>query len=75
MCRIFAGTAQEWGGIIKNGAKLLYAFCEATVPKITVITRKAYAGVRCDELQTYPGRHEFWMAHCRNCGDGTEGRG
>jgi len=38
------GTAQEWNGIIKNGAKLLYAFCEATVPKITVITRKAYGG-------------------------------
>ncbi len=38
------GTAQEWAGIIKNGAKLLYAFCEATVPKITVITRKAYGG-------------------------------
>ena len=38
------GTAQEWGGIIKNGAKLLFAFCEATVPKITVITRKAYGG-------------------------------
>lgn len=38
------GTAQEWGGIIKNGAKLLYAFAEATVPKMTVITRKAYGG-------------------------------
>lgn len=38
------GTDQEWGGIIRNGAKLLYAFCEATVPKITVITRKAYGG-------------------------------
>ena len=38
------GTAQEWGGIIANGAKLLYAFCEATVPKLTVITRKAYGG-------------------------------
>ncbi len=38
------GTAQEWGGIIVNGAKLLYAFCEATVPKLTVITRKAYGG-------------------------------
>lgn len=38
------GTAQEWGGIIKHGAKLLYAYCEATVPKITVITRKAYGG-------------------------------
>jgi propionyl-CoA carboxylase beta chain len=38
------GTDQEWRGIISNGAKLLYAFCEATVPKITVITRKAYGG-------------------------------
>lgn len=38
------GTDQEWRGIIKHGAKLLYAYCEATVPKITVITRKAYGG-------------------------------
>ena len=38
------GTQQEWNGIISNGAKLLYAFCEATVPRITVITRKAYGG-------------------------------
>jgi propionyl-CoA carboxylase beta chain len=38
------GTDQEWNGIITNGAKLLYAFCEATVPKVTVITRKAYGG-------------------------------
>lgn len=38
------GTDQEWGGIIKHGAKLLYAFCEATVPKLTVITRKSYGG-------------------------------
>ena len=38
------GTAQEYGGIIKHGAKLLYAFAEATVPKITIITRKAYGG-------------------------------
>jgi propionyl-CoA carboxylase beta chain len=38
------GTDQEWNGIIKEGAKLLYAFCEATVPRITVITRKAYGG-------------------------------
>lgn len=38
------GTVQEWNGIIRNGAKLLYAFCEATVPKITVILRKAYGG-------------------------------
>ncbi len=41
------GTAQEWGGVIKNGAKLLYAYCEATVPRITVITRKAYGGAYC----------------------------
>src|SRR5262249_9724717 len=38
------GTAQEYGGIIKHGAKLLYAFVEATVPKVTLITRKAYGG-------------------------------
>jgi propionyl-CoA carboxylase beta chain len=41
------GTAQEFGGIIKHGAKLLYAFAEATVPKVTVITRKAYGGAYC----------------------------
>jgi acetyl-CoA carboxylase carboxyltransferase component len=38
------GTTQEYGGIIRSGAKLLYAYCEATVPKVTVITRKAYGG-------------------------------
>ncbi len=38
------GTDQEWNAIISNGAKLLYAFCEATVPRVTVITRKAYGG-------------------------------
>jgi propionyl-CoA carboxylase beta chain len=41
------GTAQEWGGIISHGAKLLYAYGEATVPKVTVITRKAYGGAYC----------------------------
>ncbi len=41
------GTVQEYGGIIKQGAKLLFAFAEATVPKITVITRKAYGGAYC----------------------------
>lgn len=41
------GLDQEHGGIIRHGAKLLYAFCEATVPKITVITRKAYGGAYC----------------------------
>ncbi len=57
------GTAQEFGGIIKHGAKLLYAFVEATVPKVTVITRKAYGGaydvmaskhVRADINFAYP---------------------
>ncbi len=38
------GTSQEWGGIIRHGAKLLYAYCEATVPKLTVVVRKAYGG-------------------------------
>jgi acetyl-CoA carboxylase carboxyltransferase component len=41
------GTRQEHGGIIRSGAKLLYAYCEATVPKITVITRKSYGGAYC----------------------------
>ena len=57
------GTHQEWGGIIKNGAKLLYAFAEATVPKVTLITRKAYGGaydvmaskhIRADINYAYP---------------------
>jgi propionyl-CoA carboxylase beta chain len=38
------GTNQEWGGIVKHGAKLLYAYAEATVPKVTVVTRRAYGG-------------------------------
>jgi propionyl-CoA carboxylase beta chain len=58
------GTAQEYGGIIRHGAKLLYAYCEATVPKLTVITRKAYGGaydvmaskhVRADLNLAWPG--------------------
>ncbi len=57
------GTEQEFGGIIRHGAKLLYAYAEATVPKITVITRKAYGGaycvmgskhLRCDVNLAYP---------------------
>jgi propionyl-CoA carboxylase beta chain len=57
------GSSQEWGGIIKHGAKLLYAFSEATVPKLTVITRKAYGGaydvmsskhIRADFNYAYP---------------------
>ena len=58
------GTVQEYGGIIRHGAKLLYAYCEATVPKLTVITRKAYGGaydvmsskhVRGDVNLAWPG--------------------
>ncbi len=41
------GTQQEYGGIIRHGAKLLFAYAEATVPKLTVITRKAYGGAYC----------------------------
>src|SRR5205085_1353784 len=41
------GTVQEFGGIIRHGAKLLYAYAEATVPKITIVTRKAYGGAYC----------------------------
>jgi propionyl-CoA carboxylase beta chain len=57
------GTNQEWGGIIKHGAKLLYAYAEATVPKVTIITRKAYGGaydvmaskhIRADVNYAYP---------------------
>src|SRR5215208_5743727 len=45
--RFLPGTVQEYGGIIRHGAKLLFAFAEATVPKLTVITRKAYGGAYC----------------------------
>ncbi len=41
------GTAQEYGGVIRNGANILYAYAEATIPKITIITRKAYGGAYC----------------------------
>src|SRR5207245_9005490 len=41
------GNVQEYGGVIKHGAKLLFAFAEATVPKVTVIARKAYGGAYC----------------------------
>ncbi len=41
------GVDQEYGGIIRNGAKLLYAYCEATVPKVTIVVRKAYGGAYC----------------------------
>ncbi len=53
------GTAQEWGGIIRHGAKLLFALAEATVPKVTVITRKAYGGaVLRDGFEAHPHRRQ-----------------
>ena len=57
------GTKQEQGGLIKHGAKLLFAYAEATVPKITVITRKAYGGAyRRDELEAHPRRPQLRLA-------------
>jgi len=47
MILLRAGTDQEYNGIIRHGAKLIFAYAEATVPKITVITRKAYGGAYC----------------------------
>ena len=58
------GTAQEFGGIIKHGAKLIYAYCEAVVPKITVITRKAYGGAYIVMSQQTPlGGYQFRLSH------------
>src|SRR5579884_865756 len=56
------GTAQEFGGIIRHGAKLLYAYCEATVPKLTVITRKAYGGAY-DVMSSKHIRGDFNFAY------------
>jgi len=70
------GTSQEYGGIIKHGAKLLYAYAECTVPKITVITRKAYGGAYDVMASKHlRGDVNFALAQCRNCGDGCQGRG
>jgi propionyl-CoA carboxylase beta chain len=55
------GTNQEWGGIIRHGAKLLYAYAEATVPKLTVITRKAYGGAY-DVMASKPLRADVNLA-------------
>lgn len=55
------GTKQEHGGIIRRGAKLLYAYCEATVPKLTVVTRKAYGGAYC-VLSSKPTRGDWNVA-------------
>jgi propionyl-CoA carboxylase beta chain len=55
------GTNQEWGGIIRHGAKLLYAYAEATVPKLTVVTRKAYGGAY-DVMASKPLRADVNLA-------------
>ncbi len=70
------GTAQEYGGIIKHGAKLLYAYAEATVPKVTVITRKAYGGAY-DVMSSkhLRGDVNFAWPTRRDRGDGAQGRG
>ena len=70
------GTIQEWGGIIRHGAKLLYAFTEATVPKLTVITRKAYGGAY-DVMNSKHmlRRLQLRLADRRGRGDGPGGRG
>jgi acetyl-CoA carboxylase carboxyltransferase component len=69
------GTAQEYGGIIKHGAKLLYAYAEATVPKVTVITRKAYGGAY-DVMASKHLRGDVNLAWPRrNRRDGRQGRG
>jgi len=57
------GTQQEFGGIIKHGAKLLFAFAEATVPKITVITRKLRRRVLRHGFETHSDRCQFRLAH------------
>jgi len=56
------GTSQETGGIIRHGAKLLYAYCEATVPKVTIITRKAYGGAY-DVMSSRHIRGDFCFAY------------
>ena len=67
---------QEYSGIIRHGAKLLYAFAEATVPRLTVITRKAYGGrVPRHELEAPAGRRVVRVADRRDRRDGAGGRG
>ena len=77
------GVAQEHGGIIKHGAKLLFAYCEATVPKLTVITRKAYGGaydvmsskhIRGDVNLAWPSAEIAVMGAEGRGGDPVQGR-
>ena len=66
------GTSQEYGGIIRHGAKLLYAYAEATVPKLTVITRKAYGGAYDVMASKHArGRHQLRLADGRDRRDGA----
>ena len=66
------GTTQEHHGIIRAGAKLLYAYCEATVPKLTVITRKAYGGAYCVMSSKHiRGRRQSGVADRRDCRHGA----
>jgi len=69
------GTDQEYGGLIKHGAKLLFAFTEATVPKVTVITRKAYGGAYDVMSSKHIRGCELCLAFGRDRGDGRQGRG
>ena len=70
------GTGQEHGGVIKHGAKLLFAYGEATVPKVTVITRKAYGGAYdVMSLEAPARRHQLCLADRRDRRDGREGGG
>ena len=70
------GTSQEWDGIIRRGAKLIYAYAEATVPKVTVITRKAYGGAY-DVMGSkhLRRRRQRGLADRADRGDGRAGRG
>jgi acetyl-CoA carboxylase carboxyltransferase component len=67
------GTEQEFGGIIRHGAKLLYAFAEATVPRMTVITKKAYGGAYLVMNQAPPRRRFLRLADGGDRGDGRRG--
>ena len=69
------GTVQEYGGIIRHGAKLLFAFAEATVPKVTVITRKAYGGAVLRDVEQAPAdRRQLRVADGGTGGHGPGGR-
>ena len=68
----FPGIKQEHGGIIRHGAKILYAYSEATVPKMTVILRKAFGGAYVAlEFKINWCRRCLCLAECRNCSYGT----